>query len=45
MTIGIDDLDETIINDTIGTLIKYREDQERVRTQGFDELLSLVRRG
>ena len=45
VTIGIDDLDETIINDTIGTLIKYREDQERVRTQGFDELLSLVRRG
>ena len=45
MTIGVDDLDEDSVDETLGTLIKYREDQERVRSRGFDEILSLVRQG
>tara|TARA_Y100000590_G_scaffold248064_1_gene278786 strand:- start:9538 stop:10449 length:912 start_codon:yes stop_codon:yes gene_type:complete len=45
VTIGTDDLDAESINETLGTLIKYREDQERVRSRGFDEILSLVRQG
>ncbi len=45
VTIGADDLDAESINETLGTLIKYREDQERVRSRGFDEILSLVRQG
>jgi len=45
VTIGVDDLDEDSVDKTLGTLIKYREDQERVRSRGFDEILSLVRQG
>ena len=45
VTIGVDDLDEDSVDETLGTLIKYREDQERVRSRGFDEILSLVRQG
>jgi len=45
VTIGVDDLDEDSVDGTLGTLIKYREDQERVRSRGFDEILSLVRQG
>ena len=41
VTIGVDDLDEDSVDETLGTLIKYREDQERVRSRGFDEILSL----
>jgi len=45
VTIGVDDLDEDSVDETLGTLIKYREDQERIRSRGFDEILSLVRQG
>ena len=45
VTIGVDDLDKDSVDETLGTLIKYREDQERVRSRGFDEILSLVRQG
>ena len=45
VTIGVDDIDEDSVDETLGTLIKYREDQERVRSRGFDEILSLVRQG
>ena len=45
VTIGVDDLDEDSVDETLGTLIKYREDQERIRSRGFDEVLSLVRQG
>ena len=45
VTIGVDDLDEDSVDETLGTLIKYREDQERGRSRGFDEILSLVRQG
>ena len=45
VTIGVNDLDKDSVDETLGTLIKYREDQERVRSRGFDEILSLVRQG
>ena len=45
VTIGVGDLDEDSVDETLGTLIKYREDQERIRSRGFDEILSLVRQG
>ena len=45
VTIGVDDLDANVIDETLGALIKYREDQERIRSRGFDEILSLVRQG
>ena len=45
ITIGVDDLDKDSVDETLGTLIKYREDQERIRSRGFDEILSLVRQG
>ena len=41
--VGADDLDEVVMDDTIGSLLKYREDQERVRARGFDDLLATVR--
>ena len=43
--VGVDDLDEGAIDDTIGSLLKYREDQERVRARGFGDLLATVRQG
>ena len=41
--IGGDDLDETAIETTSGALLKYREDQERLRSRGFGELVGLLR--
>ena len=41
--IGVDDLDETAIETTIGALLKYREDQDRLRSRGFGELVGLLR--
>ena len=43
--VGADDLDEVAMDDTIGSLLKYREDQERVRARGFGDLLATVRQG
>ena len=43
--VGADDLDEVVMDDTIGSLLKYREDQERVRARGFGDLLATVRQG
>ena len=43
--VGADDLDEVVMDDTIGSLLKYREDQERVRVRGFGDLLATVRQG
>ncbi len=38
-TLGRDELDETAVSATLGTVVKYREDQERVRTHGIGELV------
>jgi MoxR-like ATPase len=38
-TLGRADLDESVVSATLGTVLKYREDQERVRAHGIDELV------
>jgi hypothetical protein len=34
-----DVLDESAVNITLGTILKYREDQERVRDHGLTEIV------
>ena len=43
--VGVDDLDASAIDTTLGTLLKYREDQDRVRSRGFGDLLATARLG
>jgi MoxR-like ATPase len=38
-TLGRDTLDEAAVSATLGTVLKYREDQERVRSHGIGELV------
>jgi MoxR-like ATPase len=38
-TLGTDRLDERTVDVTLGTILKYREDQERVRSRGVDDLV------
>ena len=38
-TLGCTTLDEAFVQATLGTVLKYREDQERVRALGFESLL------
>jgi MoxR-like ATPase len=38
-TLGRQQLDDASVSATLGTVLKYREDQERVRTQGIGELV------
>jgi MoxR-like ATPase len=38
-TLGRTRLDETAVDATLGTILKYREDQERVRAHGLAELV------
>ena len=38
-TLGASTLDAAMIDVTLGTVLKYREDQERVRSHGFELLL------
>ncbi len=42
--LGRADLDEESIALTLGTVLKYREDQERVRARGLGELVTAARR-
>ena len=45
-TLGRTELDEASVAATLGTVLKYREDQERVRGKGVGELVrEAVRRG
>src|SRR4051794_13972922 len=37
--LGVTDLDAASANATLGAVVKYREDQERLRRDGFDELI------
>jgi MoxR-like ATPase len=37
--LGCGALDEDVVGVTLGSVLKYREDQERVRTHGLDELV------
>ncbi|MCU1430700.1 MAG: ATPase associated with various cellular 5 [Actinomycetia bacterium] len=38
-TLGTTHLDERAVENTLGTILKYREDQERARSHGLDELV------
>src|SRR5207302_10731181 len=45
-TLGTSRLDERAVDATLGTILKYREDQERVRAHGLTELVhAAVQRG
>jgi MoxR-like ATPase len=37
--LGLADLDEAAVGVTLGTVVKYREDQQRVRDQGIGDLI------
>ena len=41
--VGVDDLDEAAFEMTIGALLKYREDQDRLRSRGFGDVVGLLR--
>ena len=41
--VGVDDLDAEAMDVTIGALLKYREDQDRLRARGFGEVVGLLR--
>jgi MoxR-like ATPase len=43
--LGKDELDEASFGATLGTVVKYREDQERVRREGIGMLVAEARRG
>jgi len=38
-TLGRDELDPATADATLGTVLKYREDQARIRAMGLEELL------
>jgi len=38
--LGVKKLDSEIVNASIGTVLKYREDQDRIRTYGIDDILA-----
>jgi MoxR-like ATPase len=38
-TLGSKQLDEAAVEHTLGTILKYREDQDRARARGLDELV------
>ena len=41
--VGVEDLDEAAFETTIGALLKYREDQDRLRSRGFGDVVGLLR--
>ena len=41
--LGRQELDESIVEATLGTVLKYREDQKRVKDSGVQELLAVAR--
>ena len=41
--VGVDNLDEAAFETTIGALLKYREDQDRLRSRGFGDVVGLLR--
>jgi hypothetical protein len=38
-TLGVTPLDEAVVRSTLGTVLKYREDHERVHEQGVADLV------
>jgi MoxR-like ATPase len=46
LALGCTTLDEASVSATLGTVVKYREDQQRLRSQGIDALVQeVLRRG
>ncbi|MEY2754827.1 MAG: AAA family ATPase [Ilumatobacteraceae bacterium] len=46
VALGVISLDESVVNATLGTVLKYREDQERARQHGVGDLVRVaVERG
>ncbi len=45
MTLGAKELDESIVRSTIGSVLKYREDQQRAANAGFAALVAAIRGG
>ena len=45
MTVGADEIEPEVFSSTLGALLKYREDQQRVRNRGFGDVLAAVRQG
>jgi MoxR-like ATPase len=41
--LGRDDVDPRVLDATLGTVVKYREDADRVRRAGLDELVAAAR--
>jgi Asp-tRNA(Asn)/Glu-tRNA(Gln) amidotransferase C subunit len=40
--LGVSDLDEATVRSTLGTVLKYREDAERVEVHGVAELIRIA---
>ncbi|MEC9034667.1 MAG: MoxR family ATPase [Actinomycetota bacterium] len=45
ITVGADEIGPEVLDSTLGALLKYREDQQRVRTRGFGDVLAAIRQG
>ena len=45
VTVGADEIEPDALDSTLGALLKYREDQQRVRNRGFGDVLAAVRQG
>ena len=45
VTVGADEIEPEALDSTLGALLKYREDQQRVRNRGFGDVLAAVRQG
>ena len=45
VTVGADEIQPEALDSTLGALLKYREDQQRVRNRGFGDVLAAVRQG
>ena len=45
VTVGADEIEPDALDSTLGALLKYREDQQRVRNRGFGDVLAAVRLG
>ena len=45
VTVGADEIEPDALDSTLGALLKYREDKQRVRNRGFGDVLAAVRQG
>lgn len=45
VALGAKELDESLVESTLGSVVKYREDQQRVKAPGIEKILSKVDAG